>query len=486
MRLRPLIACSVLLAMLMPAVPALADGPAPPPTGEKLEEGLAVDTGTVRAIVELASPAENAPVAAQATAQQLDVVLKPDSQPFVVVQGTAQELEALAKDPRVTSIHRDRAYPPTAVPGLQLIGADKAHEKGYNGNGQVVAVLDTGIDTDHPYLQGRVVGEACFSATGEGAVSLCQDGKESQIGDRAADAANPQCTADGVNMCEHGTHVAGIVAGSGGVAPGAQIYAIQVFSRVNDEDVCGEPSCILAFESSLRLALDYVGQIAGALPIVAVNMSLGGALSETACDGTEEGQVLKPKIDALLAKGVATVVAAGNESFEGASYPGCISSAVTVGAGTGDDTIADFSNRGGLVDLFAPGVDIDSSVPDNQMAVHSGTSMAAPHVAGALALLKAASPQTPTAELVEKLKASGRPYVYQANGAEVKTPRLDVMAALTGAAAQPPISQNPSAPASPEPTGSGPTPDPGPSDEPADPGDPSPIPLPTVTVTVTV
>lgn len=483
MRLRPLIASAVLCVVLTPAVPAFADGPVPVPSGDKLEEGLAVDTGKVRAIVELANAGEKAPVAAQATSESLDVVLKPDTQPFVVVEGSAEELAALAKDPRVTSIHRDRAFPPAAVSNLQLIGADQAHAKGFQGTGQVVAVLDTGIDTDHPYLQNRVVGEACFSAADQGAESLCPNGQTSEFGPRAADSMTAKCLADGVNLCEHGTHVAGIAAGSGGVAPGAGIYAVQVFSRVNDPDICGEPSCILAFESSLRLALDHVSSVIGTLPIAAVNMSLGGQLSESACDD----DVFKPKIDELLAKGVATVVAAGNESFEGASFPGCISSAVTVGAASGDDTIADFSNRGALLDLFAPGVDVESSVPDNQMAVHSGTSMAAPHVAGAIALLKAASPQTPMTQLIDKLKQYGRPYVYQANGAEVRTPRLDLMAAINGSGTQAPITQNPTAPPSPDPSGSGPTPAPtSQPSQPSQPDKPAPIPLPTVTVTVTV
>ncbi|SEM87795.1 S8 family peptidase [Nonomuraea pusilla] len=566
MRLRPLIVCSIVLALLPAATPAYADDqvptPAPaaqatapppptalptdpatdpateptgppttePPTAEppasdappsepseaapsdsappapedKVEEGLGVDGGTVRAIVELADPAQDAPVAAQAARESVDVVLQPrtQEQPFMVVEGTAEELAALAEDPRVTSIHRDRTFTPTAVGGnLKLIGADQAHAKGFTGAGQAVAVLDTGIDRDHPYFGNRIVAEACFSNAEQGVRSLCPNGQPQQTGAGAADAATAACLADGVNLCEHGTHVAGIAAGGGGVAPGAGIVAVQVFSRVDDEDVCGEPSCLLAFESSLRQAMDWVATLTQ--PVAAVNLSLGGELSETACDTGEDGAVFKQKIDALLAKGVATVVAAGNEYFEGASYPACVSTAVAVGASDDADAMADFSNRGALVDLFAPGVDVESSVPDNQMAVHSGTSMAAPHVAGALALMKAASPDTPMAELVEKLKASGRPYVYQANGAQVTTPRLDLAAALAGAATQPPVTQTPVVPepwptddASPDDPSDGGAPAPGPTDDGRDTGDPdpaptstatsSPVPLPTVTVTVTV
>jgi serine protease len=222
-----------------------------------------------------------------------------------------------------------------------------------------------------------------------------------------------------------------------------------------------------------------------------VNLSLGGPLSESDCDASEEGAIFKPKIDALLAKGIATVVAAGNEFYEGASYPACISTAVAVGANDGSDAIADFSNRGAVVDLFAPGVDIQSSVPDNATAVYSGTSMATPHVAGALALMKQYAPQTPMADLINTLKTTGRPYVYQANGTQVTTPRLDLAAALAGATPQPPITQTPTEDPNPEPSdSSGPTPEPDPTTgtepDPTPTSSTTPIPVPTVTVTVTV
>lgn len=464
MRFRRLIVCSILLALL-PAVPAQAEDP----PSDKLEAGLAVDTGLVRAIVEVATPV---PV----EDPDVQVVLQPPAQPFMVVEASADSLDELADDPRVLSIRRDRAYPPSLVSSVKVIGADRAHAAGTAGAGQAVAILDTGIDRDHPFFGGRIVAEACFSAVDQGVQSLCPNGQGTQIGAGAADAETPACQHDGVNLCEHGTHVAGIAAGNGGVAPGANIIAVQVFSRVDDPETCGEPSCLLAFESSLLLAMDHVAALAAAQPIAALNLSLGGQPSATSCDDSEEGRSLKPKIDDLLAKGVPTVVAAGNEQEEGASFPACLSSAVAVGATDDADAIADFSNRGPLLDLFAPGVDVESSVPDDQTAVHSGTSMAAPHVAGSLALLKSAFPGTSGADLVEKLKAKGRPVTYQAGGAQVSTPRVDVYAALTDAPQQPPAAEP------------GPAPEPAPESTPTD--QPTqqhtPIPLPTVTVTVTV
>ncbi|MFC4012459.1 S8 family serine peptidase [Nonomuraea purpurea] len=499
MRLRPLIVCAVALALLPLSGPAHADDPTPTPSPtatqeaqppqqpqEKVEEGLGVDGGTTRAIVELAEPAQNGPVAMRAAAESVDVVHLPRSQTFMVVEGTAEELAKLAEDPSVTSIHRDRTYEPSEIsPNLTQIGADQAHAKNFTGQGQAVAVLDTGIDRDHPWFEGRIVAEACFSAVETGVESLCPNRQTSQTGEGAADATTDRCLSGGVNMCDHGSHVAGIAAGTGGVAPGANIVPVQVFSRVNDEEYCGEPSCVVAYESSLREAMDYVAGLT--VPVAAVNLSLGGPLSEAHCDTGEPGAIFKEKIDALLAKNIATVVAAGNEHFEGASYPACVSTAVAVGANDNADAIASFSNRGALLDLFAPGVDIESAVPDNQTTVYSGTSMATPHVAGALALMKAASPDTPMTELIDKLKTTGRPYAYEAGGTQVTTPRLDLAAALTGASPQPTVSQSPPADGpwpdepAPDPSGSGPSPEP---DDPAP--STAPVPLPTVTVTVTV
>jgi hypothetical protein len=183
-------------------------------------------------------------------------------------------------------------------------------------------------------------------------------------------------------------------------------------------------------------------------------------------------------------------------------YPGASDGVIGVSATDANDKIARFSSRGQGVDVAAPGVNVTQQTICNRgrdkcegYPVYSGTSMAAPHVAGALALLKAQSPQTPMQELVDKLKATGRPYAYQAGGAQVTTPRLDVLAALSGSAPQPTISQT-AAPA-PEDPGDDPEPDPsdssGPTPTPDDPQpedpdttpEPTPVPLPTVTVTVT-
>ncbi|MGV9329600.1 S8 family serine peptidase [Streptosporangium sandarakinum] len=473
----------------------------PPAERPKLEAGLGGENGEDgenggenggRVIVEVTAPAEAAPVAGEArTLPGTEVVLQPPDTSFLVVEGTGEALEKLAADPRVVSVRRDRAYSATSLSsGLALIGADRAVAEGATGEGRTIAVVDTGIDAGHPALNGKVVDEACFSATDGGAKSLCPNGQGTQTGPGSADAKTAACVSGAVNLCDHGTHVAGI---AHAVAPGADVVAVQVFSRFDGVEECvTEDACVGAYESTILLALDHLIRLKDTSRpgLVAVNLSLGGGLYEGACDGEPEIGPLKQRIDALRARGVVTVAAAGNEGVAGGGAPACVSSAVTVGAVGDDDRVPSWSNHGPTLDLFAPGLEIDSAVPGGGTAVYSGTSMATPHVTGALAALAQKSADASPDALVGRLTAAGRPIVYGG----VTTPRLDVYGALTGRAPGPPATQEPGD-GSGDGAGDGPddapVPDPssGPAPNPEDtpaPAEPEPVPLPTVTVTVTV
>ena len=324
----------------------------------------------------------------------------------VALDASPQSLRALAASPDVRQIVLDG---PLAAPSLDstgpIVGATAATAAGFDGSGVAVAILDTGVDRQHPFLAGRVVSEACFSAN-----ASCPNGQTSQLGS----GAGAPCTYSG--QCSHGTHVAGIAASSDavyrGVASGAQLASIEVFSMFTGVDCAGSgyDPCALAWPSDIIAGLDHARTLAGTLPLVAANMSLGSGTyyGKSSCDN---GNVTtKQAIDALLAVGVASVAASGNNySPDAMAAPGCISSAVSVGAVDDTDQVAVFSNSMYMLDFFAPGVLVRSSVPGGGTQTLNGTSMATPHVTGAFAVLRQASPTAPLSALLAALQNTGLP-----------------------------------------------------------------------------
>jgi subtilisin family serine protease len=253
------------------------------------------------------------------------------------------------------------------------------------------------------------LGEACFSNSYSEDTSLCPNGTSSQTGTGAAEATTSACINGLDSLCTHGTHVAGIAAGKkttdgippNGVAKESKIIAIQVFTRFSDNSIAAYDSDILAGLEWLYLNINSFQGV----KVAAANMSLGGGLYYSAC----EDNVLKSIIDDLKAAGVATIIASGNDAVTGAvSSPGCISTAITVGATTKSDAIAWYSNEHKtMVDLLAPGSSINSSIPPNTYAYYSGTSMATPHVTGAFAAIRSHLPNATVDDIESALKVSG-------------------------------------------------------------------------------
>jgi subtilisin family serine protease len=356
--------------------------------------------------------------------------------PLMALSVNGDELAELARDPGVRRIWEDGLDRPRLAESVPLIGMLPAYELGADGTGSMIAVLDTGVDGRHPFLAGKVIEEACFSTTDSDfeATTTCPNGRDEQVG---AGAGVP-CAAI-VEGCEHGTHVAGIAAGrrasgspSNGVARGATVFAVQVFSRFDSDAFCGSSRpCALSFFSDQIAGLDHVLSRVGRTrdTIAAVNMSLGGGPRVGPCDSDSR----KPAIDALRAAGVATVIAAGNDGFVGGvSAPACISTAVAVASTTKTDTISSFSNNGALVDLLAPGSSIVSSLPGSRFGNLSGTSMATPHVAGAIAAVRARLPDTPLADIEEALARTGTPITDNRGSERITKPRIRVDLALAG------------------------------------------------------
>jgi subtilisin family serine protease len=335
--------------------------------------------------------------------------------PFFTARVDADQLSALAAMPGVASIREDVPDRILLAESVPLVRAPAAWAAGSTGAGWTVAVLDTGIDTTHPFLAGKVTSEACFSNAGGtgGGTSLCPNGATSAIGAGMGVNCDP-----GIAGCEHGTHVAGIIAGSNGpsgmsgVAPGASIASIQVFTRGNDDALCGTDRpkpCIVSFPSDQAAALDHVLDLAGpsnANRIAAVNLSLGGGrfTDYMGC------VVLNPSRAAGVANlrsiGIASVAATGNDGYTAAiAAPACLTN-IAVPSTTKADQISAFSNRG-ATPIAAPGEGIVSSLPGGLYAARSGTSMAAAHVSGAIAVLKQAVPSATMQQLFVAISTTG-------------------------------------------------------------------------------
>jgi thermitase len=226
----------------------------------------------------------------------------------------------------------------------QKVAAEQAWDTTQSTSNVKIAVIDTGVDYYHPDLDGKVIKGADFVADDD----------------------------DPIDENDHGTHVAGIAAantnngvGIAGLAPKASILAV----RVLDADGSGSLDDVA---QGIRYAADQGAQV--------INLSLGGNLGS---------KTLQDAVNYAWNKGSVIVAAAGNTGVALPSYPAYYSNVIAVAATDQNDQKASFSNFGTWVDIAAPGVDIYSTITNNQYASYSGTSMASPVVAGVAGLLAA-------------------------------------------------------------------------------------------------
>lgn len=295
------------------------------------------------------------------------------------------KIEELKKNPKVAYVESDRivqALAETTPWGVTKINAPAVWQNTSTnkGTGIKVAILDTGIQSNHPDLINNIKGGVSFAGKPDG-------------------STNPRYWTD---KNGHGTHVAGIVAAVGdndigviGVAPEAHLYAVKVLNNAGS----GYTSDII---QGLQWAADNA-QIA--------SMSFGSSYYN---------QAEKDAIDAARAKGLILIAAAGNSgdgnpSTNNVGYPARYNNVIAVAATNSNDVVASWSSDGPEVDVSAPGVDILSTYKGSSYAYLSGTSMATPYVTGTVALMLKAG-----------ISANDIQSKLQATAVDINAPGFDV------------------------------------------------------------
>ncbi len=337
-------------------------------------------------------------------------------------------LQALAADPAVLRIDLDEGGQGGMAQSRSLIGADTLQTLGFSGSGIQAAVIDSGIDSDHPALVGRVIGERCFCS---GSGGCCPGGGSNESG-----------VGSGEDDHGHGTNVSGIV-GAGnigglvnpyrGVAPQVELVAVKVLDSSNS----------FCCTSDVVAGLDWI--VSDRPDVDVVNMSLGTfSLFAGDCDGLNAITLaFASAVNTLRARGVLTTVSSmNNGSGTSMAAPACISGTLSVGAvwdanvggasangcfdaTTAADQVACFSNSNASTDLFAPGAPTTSSGLGGGSSTYYGTSQAAPAVAGCIAALLGEDPTLTAAQIEAALEASPTQVVDATNG--LSFPRLDCL-----------------------------------------------------------
>jgi len=315
----------------------------------------------------------------------------------LVADLTPEQVKKLKKDPKVLVVEEDQKAYKSMPWGIDRIDQaslplDDSYTPPPDGGKNVNAyVLDTGIKTSHKDFEGRASWGNNFS----------DDGNDDVDG--------------------HGTHCAGTVGGAySGVAKKANLIAVKVLS----DGGWGYWSWII----------DGMNWVKGQkkkdsdTPMV-VNLSIGGGKSDS----------VNAALESLVKAGVTTAVAAGNSDDDACYYsPASATSAITVGSTSDDDNRSYFSNYGDCLDIYAPGSNIESADNDGGFIIYSGTSMAAPHVAGVAALLLGENPNLTPREVQDEIESRA---VSKVKDARPGSPKL--LLQIGSFAPSPPIAPTP-------------------------------------------
>lgn len=382
-----------------------------------------------------------------------------DALPFVQLQANEAVIRRLFDLPFVESIGEEGVGRPLLNDTIPQINSTDAYNVGATGSGQVIAVIDTGVDTSNPFFTGKIAAQACFSTPDPGGQTLCANGVNGSTGTGAGNNCTVPLSSN--TECFHGTSMAGVAMGTStsgvgpggatlrGVAASAKLIPVMTFSQSNQASVCSgaglAPPCYLHRESDIVSALNFVYSRRNSFKIASVNMSLGlNVLSSSYSSGTCDANwpLSVAAVNQLVAASIAVVAATGNSGnvsgFQGKiAPPACFSQATAVAAiqkpaeGGG---FAPYANASAQVALLAPGGNcagsiystdpncgIDSALPaylgqgnfGNHLLINgspaplTGTSQAAAHVSGAIAAFRTLYPFASPAAIVGQFQNTG-------------------------------------------------------------------------------
>jgi subtilisin family serine protease len=276
--------------------------------------------------------------------------------------------------------------------GLTRIGCPDAWDHTVGDPSVVVAVVDTGIDLNHPELAPLLVGGqdmVDFPATATPKPGWVFEGDFTGVDSTPQDEVG------------HGTHVAGTIAcstndgvGVAGVTWNARLMPVKVLARIRETAtgrVSGSGSSV-HIAAGIRWAADHGARV--------INMSLGGPATT---------MVEREAVAYAISRGVVVVAAMGNDNSNAEHFPAAHPGVIAVGATTSADQRASFSNKGAWIDIAAPGVGIESTFWDDTYATLNGTSMASPHVAGVAALVLSRNSSLTADQVGNILRSTAKP-----------------------------------------------------------------------------
>jgi subtilisin family serine protease len=338
----------------------------------------------------------------QVSAEDLTLVYQYQTMPALVGIVTSEGLDILRKQPEVQAVALDTWDQEELAESATFVRAhDVWRNFGLTGAGVNVALLDTGIDNEHPDLADNIVDQQCFVACPNDDSNNAQDDNG------------------------HGTHVAGIIASQGrtsprGIAPDAGIVAV----RVMDSTGRYKPSDFVA-------GIDWAVANQARLNIKIVNLGMHSSdYYSGICDAEVDPRLIDAVKRARQAGMIVFAPAGSGGLAEMMSAPACISGVVSVSMTDKAGRLSG-ENSSSALDLLAPGESIVSAALGGGQTLYYGTSHASPHAAAVAALMLQANPNLSVAEIEGILKETGVPVTDSRNDRIRITPRIDALAAVT-------------------------------------------------------